>query len=86
MAPEELAEVLRRMVADPPHPSITTTLNLFGIRYADELGSRTNEIVKLARAAGTQDRLRKGAGAEIRRGKRLAGYVNLNTAGRRAVR
>ena len=45
----ELAELLSRTVANAPNGEKTNAYVMFGIKYAGELGSRTNAVADLAR-------------------------------------
>lgn len=71
----ELAQILRRMYRNAPDREKTTAIHLFGIRYATELGvarGRAHRVVELSRLGDGSS-----YGTEVRKGMRLAQYVEL---------
>ena len=55
----ELAYILRGMCRDAPEGEKSTTIHLFGIRYATELAAHdvnVNEVVRLAGSGDTSQR------------------------------
>ena len=72
----ELAQILRSMHGNAPHGEQTTAIHLFGIRYAAELNAphvSIERLVVLSEVGPTY-------GTEVRKGMRLAKYVNLNAS------
>ena len=68
---EKLGKLLAEAVAKAPKGDITITIHLFGIRYADEIGSSANQV---ATAAGISEKY----GTELRKGMKLAKHVTVN--------
>ena len=69
----ELAEILRRMHRNAPHGERSTAVHLFGIRYVAELSAPHVNINTVADLAGLSKWY-----TEVRKGIRLAKYVELN--------
>ncbi|MBR2171849.1 hypothetical protein [Sphingopyxis sp.] len=68
---EKLGKLLAEAVAKAPKGDIAVTIHLFGIRYADEIGSSANQV---ATAAGISEKY----GTELRKGMKLAKHVTVN--------
>jgi hypothetical protein len=69
----DMVDALRTAYANAPKGEQSTSVHLFGIRYAEELaGAPINEIA--VRAGLTEH-----WGTEIRKGMRLARYVTLKS-------
>lgn len=73
MTEAELAAELRRMYRDAPRGEKSTAVALFGIYYAAELAPSSVSVNLVAELAGLPK-----WNAEIRKGMRLARYVDLN--------
>lgn len=71
MQTEKLGKILADAVAKAPKGDIAVTIHLFGIRYADEIGSSANQV---AIAAGISEKY----GTELRKGMKLAKHVTVN--------
>lgn len=71
LSTEELGRGLRAMYEDAPRWDKVSTIILFGIQYADQIGRWAGEI---AIAVGIGD----AYGKEVATGKRLARYVTIN--------
>ena len=69
MTLEEAGRKLREMYDAAPYGEQVAQIHLFGIKYADELGSLTN--MDIVRQAG----MRESYHAEVAKGRRLAKYV-----------
>lgn len=69
---DKLGKLLADAVAKAPKGDIAVTIHMFGIRYADEIGSSANQV---AIAAGISEKY----GTELRKGMKLAKYVTLNS-------
>ncbi len=69
MQTERLAEILRHAYEQAPQLDKSLAVCLFGIRYAQEIGSSTNQIIE---AAGIGS-----YGPEVRKGIKLSRYVAL---------
>ena len=70
----ELAEILRHMYHNAPRGEQSTALHLFGIRYAAELSTHDVNINRMVERSGIGDSYY----TEVRKGMRLAKYVELN--------
>ena len=70
----ELAEILRRMYRNAPNGEQTTAIHLFGIRYVAELSVPHVSINGMVERSGVG----KTYHTEVRKGMRLAKYVELN--------
>ena len=70
----ELAGILRRMYYNAPRGEQSTAIALFGIRYADQLSARSVNINRMVERSGIGDSYY----TEVRKGMRLAKYVELN--------
>ena len=68
---EKLGKLLAEAVAKAPKGDIAVPIHLFGIRYADEIGSSANQV---ATAAGISEKY----GTELRKGMKLAKHVTVN--------
>lgn len=73
MNESELAAILRRMHRNAPYGERSTAVHLFGIRYVAELSAPHVSINTVAELAGLDK-----WNAEVRKGMRLARYVELN--------
>lgn len=73
----ELARLLSRTVVNAPSGEKTNAYVLFGIKYAGELGSRTNAVAELARSLSPESGLKLSSSmqVDIGYGTRLARYV-----------
>jgi len=71
MQTEKLGKILADAVAKATKGDIAVTIHLFGIRYADEIGSSANQV---AIAAGISEKY----GTELRKGMKLAKHVTVN--------
>ena len=69
MTLEEAGRKLRKMYDSAPYGEQVAHIHLFGIKYADELGSLTN--MDIVRQAG----MRESYHSEVAKGRRLAKYV-----------
>ena len=69
MTLEEAGRKLREMYDAAPYGEQVAHIHLFGIKYADELGSLTN--MDIVRQAG----MRESYHTEVAKGRRLAKYV-----------
>jgi 5-methylcytosine-specific restriction protein B len=65
-----LGELLAEAVRTAAKGDTAVTIHLFGIRYADEIGSSANQV---AIAAGISEKY----GTELRKGMKLAKFVTL---------
>lgn len=74
MREDELAQVLRRMYRNAPRGEQSTAIHLFGIRYVAELSEPHISINRMVERSGMGDSYH----AEVRKGMRLAQYVELN--------
>ena len=72
----ELAQILRSMHRNAPYGEQTTAIHLFGIRYAAELNAPHVSIERLV----VLSEVGRTYGTEVRKGMRLAKYVNLNAS------
>ena len=70
----ELAEIMRNMYRNAPQGEQSTALHLFGIRYVAELNAPNVSINRVAELSGVGNSYH----TEIRKGMRLAQYVELN--------
>ena len=70
MTLEEAGRKLREMYASAPYGEQVARIHLFGIKYADELGSLTN--MAIVRQAGIHESYH----SEVAKGRRLAKYVH----------
>lgn len=68
---QDLADRLRLMYSNAPKGEQTTYIRLFGIKYADEIAGLP--LVELIERAG----LKRSYDTEVRKGVRLAKYVEL---------
>ena len=75
MTEQELAELLSRTVANAPDREKTNAYVLFGIKYAGELGSRTNAVADLARRHWPEAGLSSSMQTDVSYGVRVARYV-----------
>ena len=67
----EAAAVLKRMYENAPRGEKSTSLHLFGIKYADDLvGLSVEEVVR-------KSGIPKSYHVEINKGRRLAKYVQI---------
>ena len=71
----ELAEILRRMYRNAPNGEQTTAVHLFGIRYVAELSAPNVSINRMVERSGVG---KTTYHTEVRKGMRLAKYVELN--------
>ena len=78
MEVQELATVLGKMYRNAGYGEKTTSLQLFGIMYAQEL-SRVSVEQVVDRSGLRRDTGRTRFGKEITDGRRLARYVQLKT-------
>ena len=69
---ERLGKLLADAVAKAAKGDIAVTIHLFGIQYANEIGSSANQV---AIAAGISEKY----GTELRKGMKLARYVTLKS-------
>lgn len=69
MGTEQLARLLRDAYDKAPALDKSLAVCLFGIRYADEIGTSTNAIVHAAQIGKY--------GPEVRKGIKLSRYVRL---------
>ena len=69
MTLEEAGSKLRKMYDAAPYGEKVAHIHLFGIKYADELGSLTN--TDIVRQAG----IRESYHSEVAKGRKLAKYV-----------
>ena len=78
----KLAKLLNRTVADAPNGEKTNAYVMFGIKYAGELGSRTNAIADLARRHWPETGFKLSASmqVDVAYGVRLARYVTITTS------
>lgn len=70
MQVQELGKLLAERVRAAPDRDRMLTIQLFGIEYADAIGSGSNKVVE---AAG----LLKSLSTELRQGVKIAPYVTL---------
>ena len=70
----ELAQRLARMYHNAPRGEQSTAIALFGIRYVADLSARDVNINRVVERSGIGDSYH----AEVRKGMRLAKYVELN--------
>ena len=63
--------MLREAYHKAPDRDKSLAVCLFGIRYADEIGSATNEVIKFAEIGNY--------GPEVRKGIKLSQYVYLRS-------
>ena len=77
MTDYELADLLSRTVANAPNGEKTNAYVMFGIKYAGELGSRTNAVADLARRHWLEAGLKLSPSmqVDVGYGVRLARYV-----------
>ena len=66
---QKLAQLLRDSYDQAPKGNKSIAVCLFGVRFADEIGSSTNAIMEAAMIGDY--------GPEVRKGIKLARYVNL---------
>ncbi len=73
----ELAKLLSRTVANAPNGEKTNAYVMFGIKYAGDLGSRTNAVADLARRNWPEAGLKLSSSmqVDVGYGVRLARYV-----------
>lgn len=69
MRTDQLARLLREAYDTAPNRDKSLAVCLFGIRYAEEIGSSTNAILDAADIGNY--------GPEIRKGIKLSSYVTL---------
>ncbi len=69
MQTERLASLLKEAYAQAPERDKSLAVCMFGIRYAEEIGKATNEIVEAANIGKY--------GPEVRKGIKLARFVTL---------
>lgn len=69
---ERLGKLLATSLAKAPKGETAVTIHLFGIEYADDIGSSANQV---AIAAGISEKY----GTELRKGIKLARYVSLKS-------
>lgn len=69
---DKLGKMLADSLEKASKGDVAVTIHLFGIRYADEIGSSANQV---AIAAGISEKY----GTELRKGMKLAKYVTLNS-------
>lgn len=69
----ELALILKKMVMDAPKGGIVTQYHLFGIKYTEFINDGDFTADDIAESAG----LSKKYGIEIRKGMRLAQFVEI---------
>ncbi len=74
MNENELAEIMRDMYRNAPRGEQSTALHLFGVRYVAELSAPNVSINRVAELSGVGNSYH----TEIRKGMRLARYVELN--------
>ena len=70
----ELAEILRRMYRNAPRGEQSTALHLFGIHYVADLSEPHISINQMVEQSG----IGNSYSTEVRKGMRLAKYVELN--------
>ena len=70
----ELVERLRSMYRNAPNREKSTAIHLFGIRYVTDLASLHVSIERVAQLSGVGN----SYGTEIRKGMKLAKYVELS--------
>ena len=75
MSDLELAELLSRTVTNAPKGEKTNANVMFGIKYADELGSRTNALADLARRQWPEAGLSSSMRPDVSYGVRVAPYM-----------
>ena len=66
----KLAEILSDRVAKAGKGERVTQIHLFGIQFADEIGSAANQVVEASEIDNSY-------ATEVRKGMRLAKYVQL---------
>lgn len=69
MRTRQLGELLRKAYDEAPERDKSLAVCLFGIRYAAEIGSSTNDVVERADISKY--------GPEVRKGIKLSNYVRL---------
>ncbi len=71
----DMVDALKRAIAGAPKGDKVVTIHMFGIQHADRLDGLN--LQELAERAG----IGKSFGTELRKGVRLAEYVQLRTNG-----
>ncbi len=75
MTPDQLTRKLKSMYENAPNREWTTMIHLFGILYADELNELNKSGVSMK--CITKGAVSSAYGTEIRKGIRLARYVDI---------
>ncbi len=68
---EEASKILAQMYNNAERKEVALSVHLFGIKYADQIGNMSANDIAIG--AG----IKKSYGTEIRKGMRLAKYVEL---------
>lgn len=72
MQVERLGQLLKQELAKAADRDRAATIHLFGIRYADEIGSAATRVAEAAEISPKY-------GTEIRKGMKLAKYVEIKS-------
>lgn len=73
MTINELGSILREMYGTAKDGDLVVMIHLFGVKYSEQIETCGGTAKDIAKAAGISDTY----GTEIRKGVRLAQYVNV---------